>query len=399
MKPHRKIVLSRTVGAFVAAVVSCSAGVLALPAHAEDTNDNTTVQTPTTNPTTPTANPTTPTADPTTEAPASPLISTDSLPKATYNTAYNTSVKAENFTGNATFTAEGLPAGLTIEGATGVISGTPAKSGSYTVKVTAKTDDNTVTKSYALFVYEAPVLADENDGTTLPTGEVNKAYSYQFKLSTETYDTPTFSAEGLPKGLSIDAKTGVISGTPTEYGSFTPKITLTNEGGTLTLTPSLTVDSPLSLDQTELAPAKVGDAYSAKLTFKGNPAASSSSVTGLPAGLDYDPATGTIFGTPTASGVFELTVAASNGVDPAVSTKLTLTVNAAPVVNTAALADATYAVDYSQKVDVAAYPAAKVEVSGLPEGLAYNAATGAIEGKPAVAGEFTVTVKASNDYG
>src|SRR6476619_5630417 len=63
-----------------------------------------------------------------------------------------------------------------------------------------------------------------------PTGETGKAYSYQLKGRDGTGCVPyvIWKAAGLPPGLSIDSGSGMISGVPTQTGTYVFWVTMTD---------------------------------------------------------------------------------------------------------------------------------------------------------------------------
>lgn len=86
----------------------------------------------------------------------------------TQTTAINTAVTLNN-SGSATdsdsivsWTATGLPPGLSIESATGQISGTPNTAGTYTVTVTANDNDESGSTTFSWIVQAAPVVTGTN---------------------------------------------------------------------------------------------------------------------------------------------------------------------------------------------------------------------------------------------
>ncbi|QQU84287.1 YPDG domain-containing protein [Corynebacterium riegelii] len=121
------------------------------------------------------------------------------------------------------FHAEGLPEGMSIDPATGVISGTPKKPGRYQVKVANQAEltvgDASVStvensKVYDLFVTDT-MLHDATvnqpyDQAVLPEGLPEGAVVRNLKV------------EGLPAGLKFDATAGTITGTPTEVSKDAP---------------------------------------------------------------------------------------------------------------------------------------------------------------------------------
>ena len=116
-----------------------------------------------------------------------------------------------------TFGASGLPTGLSIDGGTGLISGTidPAADagGPYAVTVTATNSDAFDSQSFTWNVNNPISINPVGD----QTNAVGDSASLAVSATTATGDPLTYSASGLPAGLSINASTGLISGTVAVY--------------------------------------------------------------------------------------------------------------------------------------------------------------------------------------
>jgi len=128
-------------------------------------------------------------------------------------------------------------------------------------------------------------------------------------------------------------------------------------------------------------------------------------VKGLPAGLKYTSTTTMISGKATKSGIFSVTVSAkSKTVKNAVSTIFSLTVPnvVSSSFEAAGLEDvyeapAGIAPDVSEVVAALVADGWKVSVAGLPSGLKYDAANGALTGVASAEGNFTVTFTATRN--
>jgi Malectin domain/Ricin-type beta-trefoil lectin domain/Putative Ig domain len=132
-----------------------------------------------------------------------------------------------------TYSATGLPAGLSINSTTGLISGTPTTAGTSSVTVTAK--DTTGASGSATFTWTVGSGTTNTVTVTSPgnqSGTVGTAASLQIAASdSASGQTLTYSATGLPAGLSINSTTGLISGTPTTAGTSSVTVTAKDTTG------------------------------------------------------------------------------------------------------------------------------------------------------------------------
>jgi PKD repeat protein len=194
------------------------------------------------------------------------------------------------------YNATGLPAGLSVNTSTGLISGTPTTAGTYSVTISATNSSGTGSATLTLTIKPPPPVITS---ATTASGTVGIAFSYQI---TATNNPTSFNATGLPGGLTVNTTTGVISGTPTTAGTYTVTISATNAGGTGSATLTLTVVNPPPpvITSATTATGQVGVAFSYQITATNNP--TSFNATGLPAGLTVNTTTGLISGTPTTAG-------------------------------------------------------------------------------------------------
>ncbi len=243
---------------------------------------------------------------------------------------------------------------------------------------------------------------------SLPTGTMGAAYSPVVFSQTGGVGTVTWSESGaLPAGMTFDAATATLSGTPTALGSYPITVTATDSNGcTGTQNYTLTVVCPaIVLSPATLPGGIVGTAYSQGVTATGGTAPYTYALTSgaLPAGMVLTPATGGLSGTPSAAGTYTFTVTATDTFGCAGSRPYTLTILCPAItLSPATLPGGIVAVPYAQTVSAGGgtspYTFA-VTAGALPPGLTFNGATGAITGTPASGGSFSFTITATDAYG
>jgi hypothetical protein len=171
---------------------------------------------------------------------AAPTITSALTRSATVGTAISSyTITATN--SPTSYNATSLPAGLSVNTSTGVISGTPTTAGTVNTTISATNAGGTGSATLVFTISAAPVSAPSITSALTRSATVGTAISSY--TITATNSPTSYNATNLPAGLSVNTSTGVISGTPTTAGTFNTTISATNSGGTGSATLVFTISA------------------------------------------------------------------------------------------------------------------------------------------------------------
>jgi hypothetical protein len=337
-----------------------------------------------------------------------------------------------------------LPAGLSLNAATGLITGTPTAARGHQIIFTATNAHGTGTVQVIFTI--AP------DPATQPPSFTNPRTGDQL---TGTVGTPLASATGpgiqltatgnptsygvsanspgqLPAGLSLNAATGLITGTPTAARGHQIIFTATNANGTgtvqviFTIAPAAApVITNLPLPSGTALTGTVGAPFSFTINATNSPASFTVVTTGnggaggagaggggLPAGLGLNRLTGAITGTPAVNGTFATAFIAANAAGSGAPVTQTFVIAPAPDTGTGAPPEITSplaitgtagkTISYQITTNASAGAGAvtystAAGAAPLPTGLNLGAATGLIGGAIARVGIYEIALVAAQN--
>lgn len=402
-----------------------------------------------------------------------PSISTSALPPGVVSVPYSAAITASAPNNDPiSLSISGAPSGLALSGS--AIAGVPLAVGTSNVTITATDTVTNLSTSVTLplTINPAPITF----APTLPAGILNAAYSATFSPATGGSGLFSYSASGLPAGLSLTGNT--VSGTPTAVGTYTVALTATDSTGAsrsvnvpLTITApvpvpcngtngvisayvprnpgfivvngglnlldhlwtsnlnpsnttfvgglinwfqtglivdwtgvadpagciltSLVVKPKVTINTAYLPNGVAGQAYLATILVSNGVAPYGITVAGLPGGLSFN---GTdIVGTPTAVGTFNVAITAIDTVGATTTVTLPLTVIAPAISFAPVLPSGTVGTAYQAALSAGGFGPFTYTATGLPAGLTLNGST--IGGTPSVAGSFAITLTAKDAVG
>ncbi|MEO6326575.1 MAG: putative Ig domain-containing protein, partial [Thermoanaerobaculia bacterium] len=160
---------------------------------------------------------------------ASPLANPGILPGGQVSQTYSQSTfSASGGASPYTYTGFGLPIGLSINGSTGLLSGTPSAGQQGVYHVTVVANDNAGcpgSVTYDLYIAGPAACPSITMPATISNGDVNSAYSDTVAATGGTAPMQYLITSGaLKPGLSLNSATGAITGMPTTTGPWTVTI-------------------------------------------------------------------------------------------------------------------------------------------------------------------------------
>jgi len=337
-------------------------------------------------------------------APSGLVILTSTLPRARRGSGYSQTLTADGgvLPYSWSVSSGSLPAGLSLNASTGVISGTPSATGTaqFTVRVTDSAGPAaTATRALSISVAEALSIST----SSLANGHTGVAYSQTLAATggIAPYSWSVLTGS-LPAGLTLHAATGVIDGTPTAAGTanFTVRVTDNpSPSATATKALSISVTGNLSVATATLPNARISASYSQTLAATGGvtPYSWSVSAGSLPAGLSLNASSGVISGTPSATGLSSFTVRVADSQSPSATATKALSIRVVTHISivTASLQGSAPGIAYSETLiaqgGVTPYTWS-ISSGSLPPGLSLDGAAGVISGTPTDVGIYNFTV-------
>jgi hypothetical protein len=238
--------------------------------------------------------------------------------------------------------AGALPAGTSLSASAGTVFGTPTTTGafSYTIEVTDSTTPiaQTATQTTNGAITTTLTLVATASSTT----RIGQSYSQTNVASGGTTPyTYSVSVGVLPAGTTLNASTGLVSGTPTTAGAFSYAIEVTDSSSpaqTATQDTRGTIPSAtLMLVATASGTTQLGQFYQQTNVASGGTAPYTYSVSAgsLPTGTNLSASTGTVSGTPTTAGAFNYTIKVTDSGSPAQTATQVTSGTIAPAASTA----------------------------------------------------------------
>lgn len=336
-------------------------------------------------------------------------ISSSSTASATNGSPFSYQILANN--GPISYSATGMPSGLQIDTATGLISGVPNDdAGSYTILLQSVggtvTSTQTLTLTLSAAAGSPPVVVTTTNVVNLFAG-VSYTNAYTIVATNAATNPPitSYGASNLPSGLSVNTNTGVISGMPTQLVTNRIVPISAYNGATGAGQFTLTINSP-TVTYPTLTFTAGSSSNSPVPTVTAGYSPTSFIASNLPTGLSIN-SSGVIQGTPTAGGTIStstITAVDASGVASSVSQVITVntlrpTINSAPVYTILNRTNATpYVITTTLTSTVVAPSSFSVSRGSLPNGMSLNRSSGVISGTPVSGKGITVVgLRADNE--
>ena len=347
--------------------------------------------------------------------PGNATITTTSLPEGTINRAYSASVNGSGGAPPYTWSVSPpLPDNLSLDTATGAITGTPttATSTIHTFTLHDSSAPSQMADQPLNLTIEPPLAITS---TSLPDASISSSYNEPIQ-TVGGIDPLTFSivlpgTGTLPSTLSLDPATGVVSGTPVAPAGtfpFTVKVVDTiGQEDTKALSVRVTPTTPPQITTTSLPSGTAGQRYNQRVQATGGIGSLTWAISSgsLPAGLSLaqsGPTGGTISGTPTSGGTSTFTVTITDSVGQSDAQQLSISVTPLSITTTS-LPSGSIGQSYSQTIKTIGGIAPlsfSITQGTLPQGLNLNQSTGEISGTPILpAGQSSFTVRVQDAGG
>jgi hypothetical protein len=324
------------------------------------------------------------------------VVVTPSLPQARFGASYLHSIRASG--GEPPFKwsiSNGtLPKGMEFDSDTAVLSGAPLMVGSFPITFTViESSQSTAQALLSKKVLTLVVVKPINFTTsTLPEAVQGVALAAQLSATTLYPPLNWFVIGRLPSGVTLNATSGMLSGTPSINGTYNLTIQVKDAAQQTSEKPfTFTVFAPLNITTSVLRSGIVGRDYEAQIgAIGGKPPLTWYLNSSTTSGVTISNSTGLLRGRVLASGPFSLILVVKDSLSQIARKTLFLNISNVLNITNSSLPFGIQGKLYSATIRASGgkFPFTWMTNSFLPPGLTFNAETATLSGIPTTNGTF-----------